>query len=95
LDSSRGWRAAATDRAILARSLGTCLFVGALLTTINQGDRLIRGELDAAMVLKIGLTFLVPFVVATMSGAAAIRGRPDHEHGASDASTERSSRSIG
>lgn len=40
---------------------------------INQGDALIRGEFDSTMALKIGLTFLVPFVVATISGAAAIR----------------------
>ena len=53
----------------------TCLFVGALLTVINHGDQLIRGELDTTMAWQIGLTFLVPFIVATTSGAAAMRSR--------------------
>ena len=70
----RPWLAAATDRALLRRSVVTCLLVGALLTAINQGDRLVRGELSGTMALQIGLTFLVPFVVATMSGVAALRG---------------------
>jgi hypothetical protein len=76
----RSWIAAATDRAILRRSVVTCLIVGAILTAINQGDALVRGEFDSAMAWKIGLTFLVPLVVATMSGAAAIRVhlRDDH-----------------
>jgi hypothetical protein len=57
----------------------TCLIVGAILTAINQGDRLLRGEFGAAMGWKIGLTFLVPFVVATFSGAAVIRSRDDSD----------------
>jgi len=64
----------------LRRSVVTCLVVGALLTVINQGDRLIRGELDATMAWQIGLTFLVPFVVATFSGAAAIRRHNEEQH---------------
>lgn len=62
------------DLASIGRS---CLIVGAILTAINQGDRLVRGEIDGAMAWKIGLTFLVPFVVATISGAAVIRSRDD------------------
>ncbi|MGH2819086.1 MAG: nitrate/nitrite transporter NrtS [Actinomycetota bacterium] len=73
----RSWISAASDRTILRRSIVTCLVVGAILTVINQGDRLLRGEFDAAMGWKIGLTFLVPFVVATISGAAVIRSRGD------------------
>jgi hypothetical protein len=75
IDRLRSWVSPASDRALLRRSIITCLIVGAILTVINQGDRLLRGELDAAMGWKIGLTFLVPFVVATLSGAAVIRSR--------------------
>ena len=75
----RGWRSAATDRSILGRSAIMCLVVGAVLTFINHGDQLIRGELDSSMLWKVPLTFLVPFVVATFSGAAAIRTRVDRE----------------
>lgn len=72
-DNLRTLAAAASERAILRRSVLTCLIVGALLTLINQGDALIRGAIDSTMVWKIGLTFVVPFVVATLSGAAAVR----------------------
>jgi hypothetical protein len=77
IDRFRSWISAASDRTILRRSVVTCLIVGAILTVINQGDRLLRGEFDAAMAWKIGLTFFVPFVVATISGAAVIRSRDD------------------
>jgi len=77
IDRFRSWISAASDRTILRRSVVTCLIVGAILTVINQGDRFLRGEFDGAMAWKIGLTFLVPFVVATISGAAVIRSRDD------------------
>jgi hypothetical protein len=53
----------------------TCLIVGAVLAAINHGDQLLRGQLDTTIAWQIGLTFLVPFVVATTSGAAAMRSR--------------------
>lgn len=74
----RTWISAATDRAILGRSVVTCLIVGALLTVINHGDQLLRGEFSSTMAWQVGLTFLVPFLVATISGAAAVRSRRDH-----------------
>jgi hypothetical protein len=39
--------------------------VGSLLVTINQGDALVAGRWDAALLWKVPLTYLVPFVVAT------------------------------
>ncbi|MCI0346649.1 MAG: nitrate/nitrite transporter NrtS [Chloroflexi bacterium] len=81
MDRLQSWVSAASNRTLLRRSVVTCLVVGAILTAINQGDRLLRGELDAAMGLRIGLTFLVPFVVATLSGAAVIRSRDDSSGG--------------
>jgi hypothetical protein len=79
IDRFRSWISAASDRTILRRSVATCLIAGAILTVINHGDRLVRGEFDVAMAWKIGLTFLVPFVVATFSGAAVIRSRHDSD----------------
>ena len=76
---ARPWLSAATDRAILRRSVVTCLIVGALLTVINHGDQLLRGEFSSTVAWQIGLTFLVPFLVATSSAAAAIRSHGDHQ----------------
>lgn len=75
----RAWLATATDRGILSRSVVTCLIVGALLTVINHGDQLIRGAIDWTLAWQVGLTFVVPFLVATTSAAAAIQSRVSHE----------------
>lgn len=69
------WIDALSDRTVIKRSLATCAVVGIVLTAINQGDVLLRGELTADLVWKIPLTFLVPFLVATVSSAATIRSR--------------------
>jgi len=95
LDRIRTWTAAASDRAILRRSVVTCLIVGAVLTLINQGDALLRGEFDSVMAWKIGLTFLVPFVVATMSGAAAVRVQLQRDRVADAAGRQVSDRDLG
>lgn len=52
------------------RSFGVALVVGSLLNLINQWEALLgRGRLD---LLKLALTFLVPYCVATY-GAVAYR----------------------
>ena len=52
-------------RPLLRRSLLTALVVGTLLTAINQGNLLLAGQLPAALLWKIPLTYLVPFCVST------------------------------
>lgn len=60
------------DDGVPRRSLAVALVVGTLLNLINQGDALLAGEeLD---LVKIGLTFVVPYCVATY-GAASLRLR--------------------
>ncbi len=50
------------------RSATISALVGTVLAFINHGDSLWRGDWTAATLLKIGLTYCVPFAVAT-SGA--------------------------
>jgi hypothetical protein len=58
---------------IVKRSLWVALIVGTLLNLINQGDRLAAGApLDWG---KLGLTFVVPFLVASYGAWAALAGR--------------------
>ena len=45
-----------------------CLIVGTLLTAINQGNFILSGDFQAAMVWKIPMTYAVPFIVATVGG---------------------------
>ena len=55
---------------IVIRSLWVAVVVGATLNLINQGDRLAAGvPLDW---LKIGLTFAVPFLVASVGAWSAL-----------------------
>lgn len=75
----RRWVAVATEPAILGRSLVTCLIVGIVLTAINHADTIARGEVSSRLAWQIGLTFLVPFVVATVSSVAAIRSHADDQ----------------
>ena len=61
------WREA---RAVLAypphlrRTTAIALIVGTILFCINQLDVVLRGEADAGVWIKAGVTYLVPFCVS-------------------------------
>jgi hypothetical protein len=56
---------------IMKRSLKVSIIVGTLLMLINHGDALFNGELDLIRMLKILLTYTVPYLVSTQAGVAA------------------------
>jgi hypothetical protein len=58
-------------RPVLRRSIAMAVVVGSLLTLINQGDVLLHGHATTFVVLKICLTYVVPFCVSTISALAA------------------------
>lgn len=60
-------------RPMLRRSLLTALLVGTLLTGINQGNLILHHGFTAEIVLKMGLTFCVPFAVSTSGALGAAR----------------------
>ena len=64
--------ATAFQPAIVRRALIMAAVVGPILTVINQGDALV-GDLPFS-VWKAGLTFVVPYLVATVSAVATQRG---------------------
>ena len=58
---------------IATRSLWVAVVVGSILNLINQGDRLAAGApLDWG---KLGLTYVVPFVVASFGAWSALSSR--------------------
>jgi hypothetical protein len=59
-----GWRSA-------RRSLLVALLVGTILNLINQGPEMLSGEWP--VLWKLGLTYLVPFLVASYGSYAAFR----------------------
>ena len=63
----------ALRRDVVARAAKTSLVVGTALVVINQGDLLVRGEVGWGLALKIGLTYCVPYAVATYASVGALR----------------------
>lgn len=58
----------ASSPAVVRLALRMSLVVGSLLNLINQGDALLGGgAIDA---VKLGLTYLVPYCVATYSATS-------------------------
>lgn len=69
------WLRIALRRDIVMRGLKVGAIVGTILVAINQGDLILRGQLDISATWKIPLTFLVPYCVATYGGVSALRAR--------------------
>ena len=68
----REWLSAARRRDVVERSLKVAVIVGSLLTLINQGDALFRGAVGTEVMVKILLTYCVPYAVSTYAAVAAI-----------------------
>lgn len=58
---------------VISRAAITALIVGPVLAMINHGDKLLSGVLTLPDLAKIGLTFLVPFAVSTISSVLVLR----------------------
>jgi len=57
----------------LKRSLGIAAFIGTVLLAIKQGDVLLSARWPAALMWKVPLTYLVPFLVATWGALLSCR----------------------
>jgi len=57
----------------LRRTLTIAFVVGCILSIINEGDVLVRGDATAATVVKVCLNFVVPFVVSNLGVVAGDR----------------------
>ena len=75
----KNWFRIAMRRDIVTRGLKVGAVVGMVLTAINQGDLILAGQLSAAALWKIPLTFLVPFCVSTYAGVEAIQRQQESQ----------------
>lgn len=57
------------------RAVRVALVVGVVLFAINQLDVVLRGDITPLVLLKIALTFLVPYTVSTYSALEVNRLR--------------------
>ena len=67
----------AIQRPVRRRALRIAIIVGCVIAMINHGDHLLNMTLQRAEVLKIVVTFLVPYCVSTYSSVQAIRDRTE------------------
>ncbi len=72
----RCWLHAAFYGPVFRRALQVALVVGTILFIINQLDVVLSGMVTPLVVLKIVLTYLVPFLVSTYSALEINRLRP-------------------
>ena len=61
------------DRRNLTRCIGAALIVGTILFFINQADVVFSGQATVGTWVRIGLTYLVPFVVSNYGIVLASR----------------------
>ena len=70
------WLALAMSPSIVRRATKVALLVGTILICINHGDALVRGELTRVQLLKMVLTYIVPYCVSTYAAVSAVREHP-------------------
>ena len=71
----KAWLAVAWEASVRKRALKVALAVGSILAVINHGDVVLSGHATTTVWIKIVLTFLVPYCVATFASVQAIRAR--------------------
>jgi len=69
------WFATALHPDIVRRSLRVAVLVGTTLALINHGDRILAMTLDSEAVVKIMLTYLVPYSVSTWASVQTDRAQ--------------------
>lgn len=62
-----------TRRSVMRRAAIMALMVGHVIAAINHGDAILSGAMTRTDWLKVGLTFLVPYTVSTISAVLIIR----------------------
>jgi len=65
----------AFDRAVIVRAARIAFVVGTVLALINHSDRVFGGTADLVVLIKILVTYLVPYCVSTYSSVLAVRDK--------------------
>ena len=66
------WLKVAARTDVVRRGLKVGLVVGTILAVINQGNRILAGEWSMEVLLKIAMTYVVPYCVSTYASVSAI-----------------------
>ncbi|MDB2363647.1 nitrate/nitrite transporter NrtS [Flavobacteriales bacterium] len=60
----------AKKKEIVIRSIKVALVVGTVLGPINHSNAILNGTLDSTRMFQMGLTYCVPYLVATYGAAS-------------------------
>ena len=66
------WLSLCISKPVMRRAFYTSLIVGIVLIVINQGDAIIRKQMDSVRLFRMCLTVLVPYVVSTVSSVSTV-----------------------
>ncbi len=66
------WLCAAARPDVVRRSVKVCLIVGTILVIINYADRALNGSLSVTDLVKMLLTYAVPYCVSTYVSVATL-----------------------
>ncbi len=66
------WLCVAARPDVVRRSIKVCLIVGTLLVLINYLDRAMNGDLSLTDLVKMLLTYAVPYCVSTYVSVATL-----------------------
>ena len=69
----KDWVRLVFSKSVVRRAARYAVVVGSVLVTINHGDAILRGEVDGHRLLRIALTYCVPYCVSSFSSVGAIR----------------------
>lgn len=72
--SDHGFLALAFSSQVAKPAVRIAMVVGTILVLINHGDAVFQMTLTESQLLKILLTYLVPYCVSTYSSVKAIQG---------------------
>ncbi|HSF44293.1 MAG TPA: nitrate/nitrite transporter NrtS [Thermoanaerobaculia bacterium] len=87
------WLRIGLQASVRQRALRVALVVGSILLVINHGDAILHGNLTRDRLVRMALTFLVPYLVSTFSSVGAIR-ELERPRAADPAETEKEARSA-
>ncbi len=73
MQQGSGFLALAFEPGIVRRAIKVALIVGTIIGAINYGDKLLAGSITVRDMVKIVLTYLVPYCVSTWSAVQALR----------------------
>ncbi|MCC2097824.1 MAG: nitrate/nitrite transporter NrtS [Hyphomicrobiales bacterium] len=67
------WLALALSPPVRKRAVKVAVLVGSILAVINYSDKIIAGTFQTRDLVKLLMTFIVPYCVSTYSAVSALR----------------------